>query len=126
MENKAFNIQKKVEDNLRESYNTLLRLNNAFSEMEKFYSFSRFLKSVLLYQGENVNRAFLDILNQLERIDIVNVDEWFEIRDLRNETVHDHDDNDLVAMNILNMIFKLKDDLEDILKSITVLIDKRY
>ena len=62
----------------------------------------------------------------MERIDIVNVNEWFEIRDLRNEIAHDYDDNDLVAMNILNMIYKLKDDLEEILKAITVLIDKRY
>ncbi len=42
-------------------------------------------KSLLLYLGENVNRPFLDILNQLERIDIIDVDEWFEIIDLRNE-----------------------------------------
>jgi uncharacterized protein with HEPN domain len=161
MGNKTLIYRKKVEDNLKESYKHLLRLNNAFSEMEKFYSFpidknsfmdilednqklaysdqiiyrfsklqdcmgAKLFKSVLLYQGENVNRPFLDILNQLERIDIVNVDDWFEIRDLRNEIAHDYDDNDLVAMNILNMIFKLKDDLEEILKSITILIEKRY
>jgi len=83
-------------------------------------------KSVLLYQGENVNRPFLDILNQLERMDIIDVDDWFEIRDLRNEIAHDYDDNDLVAMNILNMIYRLRDDLEEILNSITVLIEKRY
>ena len=41
-----------------------------------------------------VNKPFLDILNQLEAIDIINVDEWFEIRDLRNEIAHDYEDND--------------------------------
>ena len=63
---------------------------------------AKLFKSVLLYEGENVNKPFLDILNQLEAIDIINVDEWFEIRDLRNEIAHDYEDNDEIAINILN------------------------
>ncbi len=65
----------------------------------------KLFKSVLLYLGENTNKPFLDILNQLEKIDIIDVDEWFEIRDLRNEIAHDYDNNDLTAMNILNTIY---------------------
>lgn len=44
---------------------------------------AKLFKGLLLYQGENVDKPFLDILNQLEKIDIVNVDEWFELRDFR-------------------------------------------
>ena len=36
---------------------------------------AKLFKSVLLYEGENVNKPFLDILNRLEDIDIINVDE---------------------------------------------------
>ncbi len=79
---------------------------------------AKLFKSVLLYQGENINKPFLDILNQLEKIEIVNVDEWFEIRDLRNEIAHDYDNNETLALNILNTIFEIKDDLEQILISI--------
>jgi uncharacterized protein with HEPN domain len=79
---------------------------------------AKLFKSVLLYEGENINKPFLDILNQLEAIDIINVDEWFEIRDLRNEIAHDYEDNDEIALNILNTIYKLKDDLKAILDSI--------
>ncbi len=61
-------------------------------------------QSFLLYQGENANKPFLDILNQLEKIDIINVNEWFEIRDLRNEIANDYQDGDEVAVNILNSI----------------------
>ncbi len=46
---------------------------------------AKLFKSVLLYEGENVNKPFL---NQLEAIDIINVDEWF---DLRNEIAHDYE-----------------------------------
>ena len=83
---------------------------------------AKLFKSVLLYQGENVNKPFLDILNQLEVIDIINVDEWFEIRDLRNEIAHDYEDNDEIAINILNTIYKLKSDLKETLDSILKLV----
>ncbi len=159
MGNKTLIYKQKVEDNLKESYKHLKRLNIAFKELENSYKFTidkdsfesilesnqnlaysdqiiyrfsklqdtmgaKLFKSVLLYQGENINKPFLDILNQLERIDIVNVDDWFEIRDLRNEIAHDYNDSDNVAINILNMIYRLKDELENILNAITILIKK--
>ena len=83
---------------------------------------AKLFKSVLLYEGENVNKPFLDILNQLEAIDIINVDEWFEIRDLRNEIAHDYEDNDETAINILNTIHKLKMDLKETLGAISKLV----
>lgn len=83
---------------------------------------AKLFKSVLLYEGENINKPFLDILNQLEAIDIIEVDEWFEIRDLRNEIAHDYEDNDEIAVNILNTIYKLKDDLKEILDSIEKIV----
>lgn len=83
---------------------------------------AKLFKSVLLYEGENVNKPFLDILNQLEAIDIINVDEWFEIRDLRNEIAHDYEDNDEIALNILNTIYKLKNDLKETLEAIEGLL----
>jgi uncharacterized protein with HEPN domain len=82
---------------------------------------AKLFKSVLLFQGENTNKPFLDILNQLEKIDIIDVDEWFEIRDLRNEIAHDYEDNDTVAINILNTIYKLRNELKDILNAIEAL-----
>ena len=83
---------------------------------------AKLFKSVLLYEGENINKPFLDILNQLEIIDIINVDEWFEIRDLRNEIAHDYEDNDEIAINILNTIYKLKIDLKETLDAIANLV----
>ena len=84
---------------------------------------AKLFRSVLLYEGENINKPFLDILNQLETIDIINVDEWFEIRDLRNEIAHDYEDNDKIAVNVLNAIYKLKIDLKEILHSIERLLE---
>ncbi len=76
---------------------------------------AKLFKALLLYQGENVNRPFLDILNLLESMHIIDVDEWFEIRDLRNEIRHNYENNDDLAKDILNAIYKNKDDLEQTL-----------
>jgi uncharacterized protein with HEPN domain len=157
MGNKALVYKQKVEDNLKESYKHLLRLENAFDALKRNYIFpismddfriilestehlaysdqiiyrfsklqdcmgAKLFKSVLLYEGENVNKPFLDILNQLEAIDIITVDEWFEIRDLRNEIAHDYEDNNEIAINILNTIYKLKIDLKETLDAILGLL----
>ena len=61
---------------------------------------AKLFKSILLYQGENIDKPFLDILNQLEKMDIISVDDWFEMRDLRNEIAHDYESNEQVAINI--------------------------
>jgi uncharacterized protein YkuJ len=143
MGNRVVIYKQKVEDNLKESYKHLDRLDGAFAELSNSFKFpidkhsfeemtsstqslayrdqiiyrfsklqdcmgAKLFKLVLLSQGENVNKPFLDILNQLEKINIIDVDEWFEIRDLRNEIAYDYEDNDLEAIEILNTIYKLK------------------
>ncbi|WP_457743704.1 hypothetical protein [Sulfurimonas sp.] len=86
---------------------------------------AKLFKSILLYQGENVNKPFLDILNQLEAMNILNVDEWFEIRDLRNEIAHDYANHDNVAIEILNAIYKIKNELELTLNTINKIVFKK-
>ncbi|UQB43253.1 hypothetical protein JX580_05095 [Thiomicrospira microaerophila] len=84
---------------------------------------AKLFKSVLLYEGENVNRPFLDILNRLEAMDIINIESWFEIRELRNEIAHDYDEHDETAIKLLNAILKRKKELKNTLKSIENLLN---
>ena len=92
----------------------------------KLYRFSKLqdcmgaklFKSILLFQGENINKPFLDILNQLEKMNVINVDEWFEMRDLRNSIAHDYESNENIDMSIINAIYKLKNNLTTILNRI--------
>jgi len=48
----------------------------------------------------------------------------YELRDLRNEIAQDYESNDQLAINILNNIFELKNELEKILNSVNSLIEK--
>ena len=143
----------KLTKNLNECYKHLERLNSAFEQLNKKYTFpideqaydeilnnsqdlafsdqiiyrfsklqdtmgAKLFKSLLLYQGENVNRPFLDILNSLEKLDIIDVEEWFELRDLRNEIAHDYDDMADNIIEVLNTIYKQKLELKKILDKI--------
>ncbi len=157
MGNKALVYKTKVEENLKQSFIHLKRINDAFGELHKKYTFpidkksykeivdnmqdlafsdqiiyrfsklqdtigAKLFKGLLLYQGENVDKPFLDILNQLEKIDIVDVEEWFELRDLRNEIAHDYENIDSLSIDILNSIFESKVELEKILDNIQRLV----
>lgn len=122
--NYIFPLSMKSFENILESVEHLAysdQIIYRFSKLQDCMG-AKLFKSVLLYEGENVNKPFLDILNQLEVIDIIDVDEWFEIRDLRNEIAHDYEDNDEIAVNILNTIYKLKVDLQEILDSIQKIV----
>ena len=78
---------------------------------------AKLFKAYMLAQGSNVDRPFMDILNTLEKLNILEVDEWFELREIRNEIAHDYEDNKTLAVDILNSIFKHKGELEKILIS---------
>lgn len=75
---------------------------------------NKLFKAFLLDQGENVDRPFLDILNNLEKIHLVSVDTWFELREIRNEIAYDYEDSKVSGMNILNGIISYKDELKRI------------
>ena len=80
----------------------------------------KLFKAYLLVQGENVDKPFLDILNNLEKINIVDVENWFELREIRNEIAHDYEDNDEHGRDIINAIYKNKNELKRILDTIRI------
>jgi len=79
---------------------------------------AKLFKAFLLYQGENVDRPFLDILNELEKLHIVDVEEWFVLREIRNDIAHDYEDNQDQARHILNNIYQYRGELRSILVEI--------
>ena len=120
----TFPIDKKAYESIVNNRQLLAFSDQAIYRFSKLQDTigAKLFKGLLLYQGESTDRPFLDILNQLEKIDIVDVEEWFELRDLRNEIAHDYENNDLFAIDILNDIFVSKDELKKILDSIQELL----
>lgn len=88
-----------------------------FSKLQNIV-WAKLFKSYLLSQGENVDKPFLDILNQLEKLDILEVEEWFELRDIRNSIAHTYEGDENIALSILNTIFRIKNDILKMLETI--------
>ncbi len=88
-----------------------------FSKLQDLIG-AKLFKSFLLYQGENVDKPFRDILNRFERIKILDVEEWFELRQLRNEIAHNYESSQDIAIEILNGIFEKRNELRTILDRI--------
>lgn len=80
----------------------------------------KLFKAYLLVQGENIDKPFLDILNGLEKSNILDVEKWFELREIRNEIAHDYEDNDAHGKEVINMIYANKGELTKIITAITL------
>jgi len=76
----------------------------------------KLFKSMLLYQGENVDKPFLDILNRLEKMNIIDVEEWFYFREIRNEIAHEYEEDR--SYLILNEINEKIDEILEILEKV--------
>lgn len=118
--------------------------NNIISEIEPEYiSFMdqyifRFAKTqdlmggklfpmILQAIGEETDKlAFLDILNRLEKLNIIaDKSDWLELRKLRNEVSHEYPIIDEQAVSSLNNLFNAKQKLEDFFYSCKNYLDKR-
>ena len=79
---------------------------------------AKLFKAFLLYQGEDTQKPFLDILNSLEKSRVLLVADWIELRDLRNDISHNYDSDPKIAINILNDIYEHKNELKKIVGSV--------
>lgn len=57
-----------------------------------------------LLQEYNLNMPLIDVLNKLERLELINsTDEWIEYRKLRNSLTHDYPDNENEIIEAVNL-----------------------
>ena len=57
---------------------------------------------------------FLDILNRLEKVGVLEVVNWRVLRDSRNELAHNYDDEPQEMAEAINKIYREKDKLIEI------------
>jgi hypothetical protein len=78
----------------------------------------KLFKAYLLVQGENIDKPFLDILNGLEKNNILSVEQWFELREIRNEIAHDYENDENHGKDVINLIYGHKNELIKIVEAI--------
>jgi len=79
----------------------------------------KLFKMVVSEYIENIDQlAFLDILNNLEKIGVVDSAIWSKLRDIRNSISHQYDDEPAEMAEALNSIFAYKDELLKVFENI--------
>jgi len=102
------------------------QLNFRFSKLQDTMGESIF-KSILILSKENVKKmTFLDILNRLEELEVLNKNEWLELREIRNEIAHEYSFNQDEVVDNINLIYQKTDILIDIYKLTNDFIIKKF
>jgi hypothetical protein len=80
----------------------------------------KLFKSFLVSLDEDIeNLPFVDILNRLEKIKILeDINIWRELREYRNELSHNYDDDPLITSNIINNLYCKKEKMSSIYQKI--------
>jgi hypothetical protein len=68
--------------------------------------------AILILSGENPKKkTFIDILNRLEELEIVNKAQWLSLREMRNEIAHEYSFNRDEVINSIMTIYTISDEL---------------
>ncbi len=68
--------------------------------------------TMLYLLGEDYdNKPFIDLLNRLEKLELLSKEMWLDLRKIRNEVAHEYSFNQEELLDSLNDIFSVKDTL---------------
>lgn len=74
---------------------------------------------LLVLSGEDTKRkTFIDILNRLEELEILSKEEWFTLREVRNDIAHEYSDNISHVIDSITGVYEGCDDLLKVYKRI--------
>ena len=100
------------------------QLNFRFSKLQDTMGES-ILKGILIKSKENVEKmTFLDILNRLDKLEILDKNRWLELREVRNEIAHEYSFDQDEVVNNINLIYEKTDELILIYKEVYKFIEK--
>ena len=72
----------------------------------------KLFSTMLLLLGEDYSKKpFIDILNRLEKMELIYKDEWLNLRKTRNDVAHEYSFNILELVDSLNNIYDVTNNL---------------
>lgn len=86
----------------------------------------KLFRLILLFLEEDIkNLPFIDMLNKLEKLNLINANQWRELREIRNELAHSYDDEAVKMSMAINKIFSKKRGIEEIYEKQRIFIENR-
>ena len=100
------------------------QLNFRFTKLQDTIGES-ILRGILIFSKEDIRKmTFLDILNKLEALEVLDKDEWLNLREVRNEIAHEYSFNQDEVVDSINLIYNKVDDLILIYNKLLNFIEK--
>lgn len=125
---KIFPLSKNRFENMNlEEKSILDSLIFRFAKLQDTIS-QKLFKTILLLLEEDVETlAFIDVLNKLEKLRIIEeVEQWKQLRKIRNLVVHEYNINRLLLVDELNQFYESVNLLIDIYEKLKKYIYKRF
>lgn len=63
--------------------------------------------------------TFIDILNRLEELEVIDKNRWLDLREVRNEIAHEYSFNQNEVVDSINIIYNKVDELVSIYQKIS-------
>ncbi len=100
------------------------QLNFRFSKLQDTIGES-ILKGALVLSKEDVKKmTFIDILNRLEGLEIIDKNIWLNLREVRNEIAYEYSFNQNKVVDNINLIYKKSDELIAIYKKLVLFVER--
>lgn len=101
------------------------QLNFRFSKLQDTLG-EKIMPAILIISKEDVKRkTFIDILNRLEELEIIDKQNWLNLREIRNSIAHEYSFNAPEVVNSIADIYNNSDDLMQIYQTIKKFIISR-
>jgi hypothetical protein len=116
-----------------EQYLTIDKIDSSFID-QLVFRFSKLqdsigesiLKGILILSKEDVKKmTFIDILNRLEELEVLDKNNWLKLREVRNEIAHEYSFNQDEVVNNINLVYIKSNDLIIIYNHIIQFIKKK-
>jgi len=69
----------------------------------------KIFRAILEYSGFDTNVSFVEILSELKRSSLIDVEKWIELRDIRDAIVHEYPEDE---NNIINEIIEIYNNID--------------
>lgn len=97
-----------------------------FSKLQDTIGESIFRGILILAQEDVKSKTFLDILNRLEELGVVQKEQWLRLRELRNEIVHEYSYNEEEVVVHINTIYKSANELIAIYDRVRTFVAQKF
>jgi uncharacterized protein with HEPN domain len=101
------------------------QLNFRFSKLQDTIVES-ILRGVIILSGEDIKKmTFIDVLNRLEGLEVVQKNEWLKLREVRNEIAHEYSFDQEVVVAHINLMYEKTDELVDVYKKLVDFVEEK-